>query len=87
MSTKLTDLEILLHDYRKESQSQREKGNYFEELIICYLENEPQYKNLFHKVQKFSDWAKANGRNSTDTGIDVVATTISGEVYAVQCKL
>ena len=35
----MTPLETLLDAYRQASQSEREKGTYFEELIVCYLRN------------------------------------------------
>ena len=36
----MTALSDLLDTYRKAAASEREKGTYFEELIVCYLRNE-----------------------------------------------
>ena len=33
----MTALNDLLQSYRVNSQTEREKGTYFEELILCYL--------------------------------------------------
>ena len=66
--------------------TEREKGTYFEELIITYLRHEPVYAELFEKVSTFSDWAKENDLVAKDTGIDLVAQTYTGETHAIQCK-
>ena len=34
-----TTLDILLHTFRTEAKSEREKGQYFEELVQVYLKN------------------------------------------------
>jgi len=36
-------LKSLLDTYRATAESEREKGTYFEELILCYLRNEATY--------------------------------------------
>ena len=43
---KMTALQQLLFEYRNAAQSEREKGTDFEELIITYLRNEPQYADF-----------------------------------------
>ena len=42
----MSALKKLLESYRQTSQTEREKGNYFEALIITYFKNEPTYKEL-----------------------------------------
>lgn len=86
MST-LSPLFKLLDTYRQASKSEREKGTYFEQLTQGYLQNEPYYRDLYTEVLMYSDWAKKNGRDGRDVGIDLVATTNKGDVHAVQCKL
>ena len=76
----------ILDQYRAASMTEREKGTYFEELIITYLRHEPVYAELFEKVSTFSDWAKENDLVAKDTGIDLVAQTYTGETHAIQCK-
>ena len=57
------------------AKSEREKGTYFEELILCYLRNEASYRDLYSRVWTYADWAKEQGLDKRDTGIDLVAKT------------
>ena len=83
----MTALQDLLAAYRKASQSEREKGNYFEELIRTYFRYEATYSDLYSDVWLFSDWAKEQGIDGRDTGIDLVAKTSgTDEYHAIQCK-
>jgi predicted helicase len=84
----MTTLQAILDEYRTAAASEREKGTYFEELILCYLRNEATYKDLFSQVWTYADWAKDMGLDRRDTGIDLVAKTRgTGEFHAIQCKL
>ncbi len=83
----MTELESLLNQYRALSQSEREKGTYFELLIRSYLQNEASYRDLYSDVWMYGDWAKLQGLPARDTGIDLVAKTHTGDYHAVQCKL
>jgi predicted helicase len=83
----MTSLHSLLSQYRSLSQSEREKGTYFERLIQCYLTHEASYKDLYEHVWMYADWAREQGVNAQDAGIDLVARTTTGELHAVQCKL
>lgn len=65
----MTPLQKILTAYRSASQTEREKGTYFEELIRTYFRNEPKYANLYSDVRLFSDWAKDHGEIARDTGI------------------
>ena len=68
--------------------SQREKGTYFEELMLCYLRNEATYRDLYSEVWSYGDWAAQQGLDQRDAGIDLVAKTQgTGEIHAIQCKL
>ncbi|UTW07871.1 DEAD/DEAH box helicase [Pseudomonas benzenivorans] len=81
-------LSALLNTYRSASVTEREKGTYFEELICTYLRNEATYRDLYDKVWMYADWAKEQGLDGRDTGIDLVARTQgTGEYHAIQCKL
>lgn len=79
-------LQNLLHSLRESSKSEREKGTYFEELCVNYFRNEPIYKALYSQVQTFGQWAASQGLDKNDAGIDLVATTFTGEHHAIQCK-
>lgn len=78
----------ILDTFRREAKSEREKGTYFEELTLVYLRNEASYKDLYDKVWTYADWAKEQGLDQRDAGIDLVARTAgTGEFHAIQCKL
>lgn len=82
----MSALQSLLHSLRESSKSEREKGTYFEELCVSYFRNEPIYKSLYSQVQTFGQWAASQGLDKNDAGIDLVATTFTGEHHAIQCK-
>src|SRR6478736_4019552 len=77
----------LLDRYRAVAATNREQGTYFEELTICYLKNEPVYRELYREVLTYAEWAKRQGIDQRDAGIDLVAETFANEVHAIQCKL
>ena len=84
----MSALSSLLDTYRTIAQTQREKGTYFEDLIVCYLKNEPKYRDLYESVWTYADWARLQGINAQDAGIDLVAEVRgTGEFHAIQCKL
>ena len=64
-------LHHLLDQYRSLSKTEREKGTYFELLIQSYLQNEASYKDLYAQVWMYADWAKEQGINAQDAGIDL----------------
>jgi predicted helicase len=83
----MTALADLLAGFRAAAVTEREKGTYFEELILAYLRHEASYRDLYSEVSTFADWAKARGRDGKDTGIDLVAKTRdTDELHAIQCK-
>ena len=78
-------LHSLLSEYRRAAMSEREKGTYFEELIVCYLRNEATYHDLYSDVWTYADWAAQQGLDRRDTGIDLVAKTNgTAEYHAIQ---
>lgn len=84
----MTSLSRLLDTYRAAAASEREKGTYFEELILTYLMTEASYRELYSNVWMYADWAREQGLDARDTGIDLVAKTAgTGEYHAIQCKL
>lgn len=80
---KLADV---LDGFRDAAQTEREAGAYFEELIAKFLTTEARYRDLYTRVLPYRDWAKGRGLDGRDTGIDLVAETVTGEVHAIQCK-
>ncbi|MGK7871461.1 DEAD/DEAH box helicase [Falsiroseomonas sp. E2-1-a20] len=81
-------LRDLLEKYRAGSSSEREKGTYFERLVKVWLEHAPTQRAQFSRVLMFSDWAKENGFDQRDTGIDLVAQLADSadDWCAIQCK-
>ncbi|REG60076.1 putative helicase [Paraburkholderia sp. BL6669N2] len=84
----MTDLQKLLETFRHAAVTEREKGTYFEELIVCYLRNEATYRDLYSDVWTYAEWAELQGVDKRDAGIDLVARTAgTGEYHAIQCKM
>lgn len=83
----MTPLQHLFTSFRDAAQTQREKGTYFEELIIQYFKYEASYRELYSGVWTYSEWADLQGLDKRDTGIDLVAQTRgTQEFHAIQCK-
>lgn len=74
----------ILEEFRKIYSNERDKGTAFEKIVKIYLENEPKYKELLENVWMWNDFPYRD--NIGDTGIDLVAKTIYGEYWAIQCK-
>ncbi|OOG49283.1 damage-inducible protein [Rhodanobacter sp. C06] len=84
----MSALHDLLSTFRQAAVTEREKGTYFEELTLAYLRNEASYRDLYSQVWTYADWAKSQGLDGRDTGIDLVAEVAgTGELHAIQCKL
>lgn len=83
----MSPLQTILDSFRQAAVTEREKGTYFEELILAYLRNEATYRDLYSDVWTYSDWAEQQHLDKRDTGIDLVAKTHGTEEYhAIQCK-
>ncbi|EMI69790.1 type III restriction enzyme, res subunit [Leptospira noguchii str. Bonito] len=83
----ITELSQVLQILGINALTTREKGTYFEELVIAYLKNEPKYKDYYSDVWMYSDWASLQKIDKRDTGIDLVAKTQgTEEFHAIQCK-
>jgi len=82
-----TPLRQLLDQFREVSKTEREKGDYFERLAVAFLKTDPGMVQEYEDAWLLGDWARANGVNAKDIGVDVVAK-IRGEdsFCAVQCK-
>lgn len=77
----------ILDSFRNAAVTEREKGTYFEELILAYLRNEATYRDLYSDVWTYSDWAGLQQLDRRDAGIDLVAKTRgTDEYHAIQCK-
>ena len=75
----------ILHKFRTESFTEREKGTKFERLMRSWLLTDPRYNEL-ESVWLWEDFPGRNDFGGTDTGIDLVAKTELGDYWAIQCK-
>jgi len=91
----MSALTEILDTFRAASQSEREKGAHFENLVKVYLQNEPIYKDLFNgKVFLWEEWRRywmsmGHKDPQADAGIDLVAvedTKDNPRIFAVQAK-
>ena len=75
-------------DYiREAAQSERQKGDLFERLMLTYFTEDPDYKQQFSEVYLYKDWAALQtGYDANDIGIDLVAKERDGGYCAIQCK-
>ena len=77
----------ILAKYRKQSFSERDKGTRFERLMKAWLLTAPPYQGVIKKVWMWSEFPfKKDFGSGSDVGIDLVAFTIEGDYWAVQCK-
>lgn len=67
---------------RNKSQSQKEKGSWFEHATLQYL----LHSNLWN-VKSAHLWDDWEYKDAADTGIDIVVELHNGELCAVQCKI
>lgn len=83
----MSALDDLLQSYRAASITEREKGTYFERLVAAYLQADPIQAEEFSQVWMWADWAKEQGRDGKDIGIDLVAKLRNEDGYAaIQAK-
>lgn len=76
----------ILRKFRKESLSQRDKGFRFERLMQGYLKTTSLYANRLEEVWLWMEFPFHDQFGGKDTGIDLVARTVEGEYWAIQCK-
>ena len=75
----------ILHKFRTESFTEKEKGTKFERLMRSWLLTDPRYNEL-EKVWLWEEFLGRKDFGGTDTGIDLVAKTEMGDYWAIQCK-
>lgn len=73
-----------------ETKTKQEKGKSFEELTKYYLQYNPVYKSKLKQVWLFKEIPqlvlKKLALPSNDQGIDLIAETVDGSYWAIQCK-
>jgi len=65
------------------SRRPAERGRQFEYVCKWYLQNDPEYSAELSNVWLWSEWP---GRWGADSGIDLVAETHDGRLWAIQAK-
>jgi predicted helicase len=88
----MTVLHEILDSFRQTAKTEREKGNYFENLAKLSSLTEPKFADLYSHVWLWEDWRAGwieagHGDPGADTGIDLVAKTQgTDEYHAIQAK-
>ena len=83
----LTPFTKILEKYRREAFSEADKGTRFEELMREYLWADPKYTACFTEIWLWRDFPfRKDFGSGHDVGIDLVAKTIEGHYWAIQCK-
>lgn len=76
----------LVNKIREEAFTEKDKGYRFEKLIKNYFLTSKKYISLLSDVWLWSEFPFKKDFGGKDTGIDLVAKTIGGEYWAIQCK-
>jgi len=68
-----------------------DKGKVFERLTQLYLKTHPDYQTRLRNIWRVKDELppairKRIGLPRSDEGIDLVAETFDGDIWAIQCK-
>lgn len=76
----MADLQPLLS---RLTDAAHQRGRQFERVCKWFLEHAPEYKLLLRRVWLWDEWP---GRWGVDAGIDLVAETVDGKLWAIQAK-
>ncbi len=82
----MSNFEKVINRYRNQSHSEADKGNRFERLIQAMLNTIPPYCDELQQVWLWNEFPYRQSISLHDTGIDIVAQTIHGDFWAIQCK-
>jgi predicted helicase len=83
----MNTIHSVLAELRSSSLDERDKGAKFEALTKKWLELSPEYSTLYDKVWFYGEWAKEQGIDQNDVGIDLVARNAQDQSFvAIQCK-
>ena len=76
----------ILAKYRAVSISERDKGDRFERLMQAFLQTVQWYAGTFRHVWLWREFPYKQNLGGKDTGIELVAQTVEGDFWAIQCK-
>ena len=82
----IKNFQDILQKYRSVSFSEHDKGARFERLMQAFLKTYPVYEGKFADVWLWSEFPYREAFGGKDTGIDLVARTVEGDFWAIQCK-
>ena len=68
----MTSFSQILHKFRKESLSEKDKGFRFERLMQAYLKTTSLYESLFETIWLWSEFPYKEQFGGKDIGIDLV---------------
>lgn len=86
MPTPILSFKDVLKQFRDTAFNTRNLGYSFEKLMKAYLEIAPEYNGKFKEVWLWEDFPYRRDFSGKDTGIDLVALTVEGDYWAIQCK-
>ena len=73
-------------ELRRLADSSHAQGKQFERVMVRYFLQAPLYRDKLKTVQLWGEWAGAHEIDGRDVGIDLVAETLDGDCWAIQCK-
>ena len=79
-------IDELLESYRKLDIPERERGAKFERLMKNFMLTYPVWRGKFSDVWLWHEFPFRGELGNVDLGIDIVAKTVDGDFWAVQCK-
>lgn len=82
----MVTVDKLLERYRSSELSERDKSTKFERLMKNFLRTYPAYRGKFSDVWLWNEFPFRDELGTVDLGIDLVAKTVDGDFWAVQCK-
>ncbi len=80
------NLEKVLHQIKKFSVSETDKGSRFEKLIKNYFLTESQYQTHIKNIWTWSEFGNQFDVDRTDLGTDIVVETHGNDFWGIQCK-
>ena len=82
----MTTIDEILSHFRANALTEKEKGTKFEHLMRSWLRTDPRYSDQLEQVWLWDEFPARDQIGEGDTGIDLVAKTIDGDYWAIQCK-
>ncbi len=73
-------------ELRRLADSSHTQGKQFERVMVRYFLQAPLYRDKLKTVLLWDEWAGAHAMDGRDVGIDLVAETLDGDYWAIQCK-